>query len=308
MLLTDRRGFSISNENYHPGEDSKENSKNIMELSHYNEFPQALYPEGLGKSQTTEYTQIEYNFLINKTDPDMQKPSFSMWFKDYTQFFIFENFISKSKKLYLHYFIPVSQDLLEKLGVEKFEGRAMVVVSKIEKTEIKDNNVLECKISFERLEPWSINKDFSEVIHLDDVGGKIYSHSFPYVYGSGGRKEIIVENMSNISAPLKIKMEADASNPAISLIDYDTGNIYNKIKILDSIVDEGDYFYLDSNVNSHVVMKSLNGTEINVWQKLDRDYDNALFLQPGKSIISYDNEFTPSGKVYMEWELIFDVI
>ena len=308
MLLKDRRGFSLSNEKYHAGDTSEVNSKNIIELSHYNAFPQALYPEGLGKSRTTEYIQIGYNFLINKTDPDMQKPSFFMWFKDYTEFFIFDNFISKSKTLYLHYFIPVSNDLLGEMEIDKLEGRAMVVVSKIEKSEIKDNNALECKVSFERLEPWSINKNILEVINLESFGGKIYSYSYPYTYGAGARKEVTINNMSNIASPLKIKIEAPASNPVITLSDYDTGVMYSEMRIIDEITNEGDYFFIDSNVNSHTVIKSVAGTEINVWQKLDRTYDNALFLQPGNSIIAYGNEFSPSGKVYVEWELIFDVI
>lgn len=284
------RNFGISTSRY----------SKVIWLTEPNSFPQLINPRGLGIGNTTEYIQVQGNFIISETKKDQMKPQFDFLTPSYQDWLDYSKIFNQSNGLYLWYSVPLD-------GTEYVEGYARVKLRKFEKSEKKDYGMLTCPIEFDRQENWKTDVIRREIIHNEISAGKIYSYTYPVTY-IDDTTSIVFDNTSNVELPLDVLIKGTCSNPMLKLIDVDTGETYAWLKIKDTLLEENDYFRINSDAADHFIVKYVDGQIVSAWGSIDRNGDAVLMIRTGKTRVEYQNEVQEHGDVEITMRLEYNAI
>lgn len=131
---------------------------------------------------------------------------------------------------------------------KNWEGK----VQKISQEELADWGGLVCSMSFIPGTPKYIKKDNTIKIQYSDVG-KSYPFKYPYTYGSNIVENNVIDNSYFDEIPLRVTLHGYLTNPQISLVDENTGDVYSIIRFENLVVRENERLIIDA-IRSKVLL------------------------------------------------------
>lgn len=306
MINPTIRGFNLENER---GE--------IFELSNYNQTPQAKNPRGLGIKYSREYLDLGDRFLISSESTDMGNPGFEIACVDgrngnltaYDQAQEVINFMNSAKELKLNYFVPSRKD---SSVIRREKYTAIVKVKSIDKSEIS-GGMLILDVELDKFTNWFKNMHSRYIIvRAGSVASKKYGYSYRHRYSKRKLSEVIVDNASPLKTPVKVIINGKAETPHISFKSMNSGEIYCQMKI-NRTIDTDAYFDIDSTSDSfshEQVSTSDNTQRENVYWEVERslNFNNKLWLEPGPTLIKYENFMDDSGSVVIIWGEEYEIV
>lgn len=251
----------------------------------------AIDPQGLGVEFSNAFTQANANFRNDKVDLNQNEIPFSLLFgtrKKDEAYQLYADFIQflNSPPFILFY------------TTEAGEYQRECVLKKLSKTEknfgggmIKEDFILEATTPWYKIESFrrkaiSKKKDF----------GKVYNYQYNYRYNIdelSAQNSITINNQSiylsideTYMSPIQIIIKGPTTNPAWNI--YQNGKIVQSDRIVD-VVEEGETLVVSSYIQNMKAMKILkDGTQTNVYPKMDHTKTNFVRLPVGENILVID--------------------
>lgn len=217
-------------------------------------------PSGLGYSYSTEYEQVENNFLTNLRKLEQGVIAGSANFLYYDNFMNFGNFIESAKKLQFVYSIPCKEE-------EKIFYRDVNIKS-LGKSEKQTDGVISEEIEFECLSLWYEQNEtiFKIETYEDEMR---YGYRWNSRYIDYNTRAIQFNNRGHVEAPFQVEIDGFVQNPTISIFVEDEEYASLKIPIT---INEYEKLLFSSVVgNIYIQKQNTDGTKENLWK---RDYIN----------------------------------
>jgi len=217
-------------------------------------------PSGLGYSYSTEYEQVENNFLTNLRKLEQGVIAGSANFLYYDNFMNFGNFIESAKKLQFVYSIPCKEE-------EKIFYRDVNIKS-LGKSEKQTDGVISEEIEFECLSLWYEQNEtiFKIETYEDEMR---YNYKWNSRYIDYNTRAIQFNNRGHVEAPFQVEIDGFVQNPSISIFVEDEEYASLKIPIT---INEYEKLLFSSVVgNIYIQKQNTDGTKENLWK---RDYIN----------------------------------
>lgn len=223
---------------------------NRFDLSDENARFSLLSPKGLGFEKNIEVDNIGsreklLSEQLNNTDVQGE-----LWFYNDSNGVLYEkyrDFISfiKYKPLELHYLPPN----------EISDFYSNVVITKLEKEEIKKTKNMVCPIVFHRLSQWLDSQEFTiSVSNVNVDTGKSYPLARPYHYAGNSLSNIEYSNNGTEDCGFIFTIDGEVVNPQLSIYNS-LGEISGRLKLDGTF----DYVRVDSNEDAYTMELSYNG-------------------------------------------------
>lgn len=231
-------------------------------------------PSGLGYEINTSYTEIGDSFIRNYFKEKQQAISAKILFvkKQYETCKKFIDFVNNSNKLTLIYKTNAGEYL-----------RDVDIVS-FTKTEISENNFLECDIKM--LAKSLFYSNYVDKFLIDRVKGEMrWDFRWDARFNDYGIRKINIDNKGHVAAPFTLELFGYCEYP-VMILKKDKKELY-KTKF-DTILQQGEkinYSSVDGNLYCYRVNR--NGEEENFADKLDINSTNFFKFPVGHSEIEF---------------------
>lgn len=233
-------------------------------------------PSGLGYSYSTEYEQLENNFLINLRRLEQGLITGSANFSHYDNFMSFVNFIESAKKLKFVYSVPYQSE-------SKVYYRDINIKS-LGKSEKQTNGIISEAVEFDCLSLWyEQNETIFKIETYED------EMRYPYTWNSRyidyNTRSIQFNNKGHIEAPFQVEIDGFVQNPTISILVDDEE--YASIKVPITINEYEKLLYSSKTGEIYIQKQNTDGTKENLWKKsyIDIRKQNIFKLPIGVSEI-----------------------
>lgn len=233
-------------------------------------------PSGLGYSYSTEYEQLENNFLINLRRLEQGLITGSANFSHYDNFMSFVNFIESAKKLKFVYSVPYQSE-------SKVYYRDINIKS-LGKSEKQTNGIISEAVEFDCLSLWyEQNETIFKIETYED------EMRYPYAWNSRyidyNTRSIQFNNKGHIEAPFQVEIDGFVQNPTISILVDDEE--YASIKVPITINEYEKLLYSSKTGEIYIQKQNTDGTKENLWKKsyIDIRKQNIFKLPIGVSEI-----------------------
>lgn len=227
-------------------------------------------PDGLGLTINYSSIKLSDSEVITSKDYELMTVGGDLLFyaetneQKYEDYFNFLRFVARTP-IYLHYQTPNNTE----------SYRTLVQLTNLEKTEVDEDGILHCPISFKRLSLW-----FGDTLNVIDVGneidnGKDYPLTRPYSYGAISYENMSILNNGMVEAPLLIEITGSVTDPVYSL--SQDGVVYGRGKIIGTY----DYVSIDSDdANENIILKVGDSTIANAvnYQDLTVGSPNEIYV------------------------------
>lgn len=255
-------------------------------------------PSGLGAEVTFESVILGESKKVTETHYELIDKHLSIVFRGtipevYQAYQDFVRFLSR-KPLRLIYVTPNTFE----------EYWCDVVLTRLDKTEVNEANVLECDLELSPVDFWRNSRTNILDVGDDDEGsGKKYPLKRPYSYGSKSLSEVSISNNGFYNAPFIIEIDGTTTNPIITL--YDSNNVrYGQARLVgtfDKIVINSD----ELNESIQLVQNGVELTDPYNYQDLTYlDDETALTfmkLKVGQSKMAFTLGLNFSGTIRITW-------
>lgn len=255
-------------------------------------------PSGLGAEVTFESVILGESKKVTETHYELIDKHLSIVFKGtipevYQAYQDFVRFLSR-KPLRLIYVTPNTFE----------EYWCDVVLTRLDKTEVNEANVLECDLELSPVDFWRNSRTNILDVGDDDEGsGKKYPLKRPYSYGSKSLSEVSISNNGFYDAPFTIEIDGTTTNPIITL--YDANDVrYGQARLIgtfDKIVINSD----ELNESIQLVQNGVELTDPYNYQDLTYlDDETALTfmkLKVGQSKMAFTLGLNFSGTIRITW-------
>lgn len=233
-------------------------------------------PDGLGYSYSTEYEQLESNFLTNLRKLEQGLISGIANFLYYDNFMNFVNFIESAKKLQFVYSVPYKEE-------RKVYYRDVNIKS-LGKSEKQTNGIISETVEFDCLSLWyEQNETIFKIETYED------EMRYPYTWNSRyidyNTRAIQFNNKGHIEAPFQVEIDGFVQNPTISILVDDEE--YASIKVPITINEYEKLLYSSKTGEIYIQKQNTDGTKENLWKKsyIDIRKQNIFKLPIGVSEI-----------------------
>ena len=233
-------------------------------------------PSGLGYSYSTEYEQLENNFLINLRRLEQGLITGSANFSHYDNFMSFVNFIESAKKLKFVYSVPYQSE-------SKVYYRDINIKS-LGKSEKQTNGIISEAVEFDCISLWyEQNETIFKIETYED------EMRYPYTWNSRyidyNTRSIQFNNKGHIEAPFQVEIDGFVQNPTISILVDDEE--YASIKVPITINEYEKLLYSSKTGEIYIQKQNTDGTKENLWKKsyIDIRKQNIFKLPIGVSEI-----------------------
>lgn len=255
-------------------------------------------PSGLGAEVSYESIILGESKKITDSHYELIDKQMSIVFKGniasvYQAYQDFVRFLSR-KPLKLIYVTPNTFE----------EYWCDVVLSRLDKTEVNESNVLECDLVLSPVDFWRNSRtNILDVSDDDEGNGKRYPLSRPYSYGSKSLSEVTISNNGFYDAPFTIEINGSTTNPIITL--YDANDVrYGQARFVgtfDSVTINSD----ELNESISLVQGGVELTDPYNYQDLTYlDDDTALTfmkLKVGQSKMAFTLGLGFNGTIRITW-------
>lgn len=225
-------------------------------------------PSGLGFRRRIDTEKVGNSKLVTTQEFDLVPIEGELCFHalgngpKYEDYQRFVQFI-KYKPLELHYQTP---NVLDSFYCD-------VIITKLDKSEVsKDDSLLRCPITFERLTEWLSGSDFTITLDNQPVGdGKYYDLIRDYYYAGTNLSGASINNSGTDDVGFVIEIDGYVENPQFSL--FQNGEMYGIAKINGTY----DYVQIDSvERNEHIYLERNGSVISNPEQYQDYTIRNGL--------------------------------
>lgn len=255
-------------------------------------------PSGLGAEVTFESVILGESKKVTETHYELIDKHLSIVFRGtipevYQAYQDFVRFLSR-KPLRLIYVTPNTFE----------EYWCDVILTRLDKTEVNEANVLECDLELSPVDFWRNSRTNILDVGDDDEGsGKKYPLKRPYSYGSKSLSEVSISNNGFYDAPFTIEIDGTTTNPIITL--YDANDVrYGQARLIgtfDKIVINSD----ELNESIQLVQNGVELTDPYNYQDLTYlDDETALTfmkLKVGQSKMAFTLGLNFSGTIRITW-------
>lgn len=262
-------------------------------------------PSGLGAEQSFESVILGESKKVTEYHYELIDKQMSIVFKGtipevYQMYQDFVRFLSR-KPLRLIYVTPNTFE----------EYFCDVVLTRLDKTEVNEANVLECDLTLSPVDFWRNSRtNILDVGNDDEGSGKKYPLKRPYSYGSRSLSEVTISNNGFYDAPFTIEIDGVTTNPIITL--YDSNNIrYGQARFIgtfESIKINSD----ELNENIKLVSNGVELTDPYNYQDLTYLDDNTALtfmkLKVGQSKMAFTLGLSFGGTIRITWNERFITI
>jgi len=245
---------------------------------------------GLGYSRATEYQSIGNHYKPLRPRFQQWTPSGTILFSDrdtcYAEYQRFVLFCQDSP-LVLSYFQHTKTYHMQ------------VEVQRLEKTEIGENDALECAVEFVGLSPWyEIVTAKHELIEVEE--DKTYDYyylprpGYPdggYIYGNDGIMSVSINNPSYMRSPIKLMIHGPVLNPAWAL--NCNGKTIGTGRML-ATIDANHMLIVDNTSPDFLIQQAnLDGSSPqDIYQLSDFNTDRFVYLERGLNTLTVTHEGT----------------
>lgn len=275
-----------------------------------------LMPSGLGFSQELDLVTGEViDYVINQTVK--KKPiKLTLAWKGLTAYAKYQNFAAWIAQ----YFNLAKYHIRFSYSIGQVRRYVEVAVTNLE-LQGRDGRYVSAQLTLQPLTSFYEEYDGSFTIVTDGNTGKIYSYSYPYIYGGGafnGNNSINNQYLKKI--PLKIVLKGPIGTPYVSISKINEDDSVEQNPYLRVQFQSGFSIAVDEEVvidafNNRVYLNKyeLNGSgerirlisTTDIFNYIDKTYDSFLFAEPGRSRIaaSVSNQGSECRVSYMRYVL-----
>lgn len=198
--------------------------------------------QGLGVNAKIESFEVERVVFIEKVRLESSEISGRLYFKDYTQFTAFAEFIGyieTSEPLRLYY--STSEQKPDYNSND--EWYKLVLIKELKKSEIDvKTGVLICDIKFAAASRWK--KDKVITLELSPFGQPlVYPYIYPYYYGGQNNIAVVIDNSGNLPTHCIVRVEAETDTPLFRIIQ--NNNVIEQAKY-NVYIRQGSFMLIDS--------------------------------------------------------------
>lgn len=212
-------------------------------------------PTGLGYSYSTEYEQLNYEFIANLRKLDQGTISGTVNFISYDNFRNFVDFIETAKQLKFAYEIPFKDK-----NVTYYKD---VYIKSLTKTEKGTYGIISEAVEFDCISLWyEQNETIFTIESFDDEMRYNYRWNSRYIdYNS---RAIQYDNRGHIEAPLQVEIDGVVENPKITILVNDEE--YASIEIPIKIGEYEKLLYSSKTGDIYIQKQNADGTLENLWK------------------------------------------
>lgn len=168
-------------------------------------------------------------------------------------------------------------------------------VTKLEKTEMSQNNVLPQSLEFTQLTPFYRKQEQTIVIRISDTGKK-YPFTYPYSYGARAVENNEINNPYLLDVPIIITIDGTINNPTIDLYNYTLNEqgekvveptYYNRVKFGNGspvTIGDGEKLIINS-AQRRIFKVGVGGVQTDYTNFIDPQFDTFLRANSGLSLI-----------------------
>lgn len=253
-------------------------------------------PKGLGFNMGSKYAQVGSNFIRTKKVTKPKDVSGRMMFTGPKQYELYEEFMQ---------FIAI-EPLRLAYNPRGTEYQADVDITEIEKEEIdNETSILFCDIEFKRMTRWR-----RTILQRNDATvqtGKVYTYSYPYVYGKDIANNVTIESDSMEDSPCKITIIGSCINPVWRL--YTNGQLTSTGKVTTTLT-EGQRIVIDDTQIPYSIRKYDNQNNLiaDLYELSDFSTDRFFFLKRGTNRISIGHDGTNALELAVEARLEYESV
>lgn len=228
---------------------------------------------GVGASLTNDYTLYESTYKkIDYQIPLTQITLTLIFIEGYHGFKKFTDYLYKSNISMLF------------LQTEASTRYCYVHLSELPKSELKSNTVIS-DLKFEKASLWLENYTNTIEINTETVG-KVYPHTFPFLFSDSNQGSIELENKGYKPAPTIIHINGAVKDPILYL--YQNGTLISSCRIFLETDNEFHKIIIDSRPNAQKIVKSVDQDVTNIYELQDFERDNFLYLPVGRAKVVFD--------------------
>lgn len=209
-------------------------------------------PQGLGFARTFTYIPVGNSELVTSqqfTMTDVQGELLFMQETNGLKYEAYQKFVqfAKYKPLELHYQTPN----------ELTSYHCDIIFTRMEKSEVGEDSILRCPVTFHRLTEWLTDRDDEYVLDntpIDD--GKYYDLVYDYHYAGTGLSNTVLSNNGTDDVGFVLEINGEVQNPQFTLTQG--GEQYGICKINGTY----DFVQIDSVERTESIYLERNGTAV----------------------------------------------
>lgn len=166
-------------------------------------------------------------------------------------------------------------------------------VTKLDKTERDNFQVLDQYLEFQATTPFFIRKE-NKITIMVSSKGKSYPFTYPYRYGRSEVQNNEINNPYILDIPIIITIDGAINNPTIDLLD-EQGSRYSRVQfIVGTTIAQGEKLIINS-AQKKIYKITVTGEEIDYRPKVSPVFDTFLLAKNGKSSITVNMSPTDVG-------------
>lgn len=246
-------------------------------------------PKGLGKDRIASYVQIGNRYVVNDNKRKQSSINGKITFESYEGYKDFCRFVMRE---------PI---ILEYTAAGTY--MMQVQIEKLGKTEM-DNMGLTVDITMKGLTAWYKTMRYE---NLSSENGKMYSHTYPYVYTDDAAGNIEYDVDSTEENPVKLTVFGPCTNPAWTLYINGVKTVDGKILCR---IPEGNRLIVDTtNIPYEIAEYDASGEFVrDLYQYSDFATKRFLYSQFGTNKITFTHEGSEEIRVAAEVRIEYDSV
>jgi hypothetical protein len=159
-----------------------------------------------------------------------------------------------------------------------------VNVRELTKSDISANSIIS-ELKLEKTSMWLL--DVMNSIELNnEVVGKVYPHTFPYLYNESYQGIVELNNKGYRPAPTIIQINGSVKNPQVLL--YKDDILVSSLRVYIETDNEFHKVIIDSRENLQKIVKLENHLVTNIYDQQDFTKDTFLYLPVGITKVVFD--------------------
>lgn len=258
-------------------------------------------PQGLGVNAKIDSFEVERVVFIEKVRLESSEISGKLYFKDYTQFTAFAEFIGyieTSEPLRLDY--STSEQKPDYNSDD--EWYKLVLIKELKKSEIDvKTGVLICVIKFAAVSRWK--KDKVITLKLSPFGQPlVYPYIYPYYYGGQNNIAVVIDNSGNLPTHCTVRVEAETDTPLFRIIQNNKVIEQAKYNVY---IRQGSFMLIDSDPSRQEASLYTGENREDIYYLGERDYtySNFITIPSGESMFLFTARNSQFGKVTLSYSL-----